>query len=112
MISVRPASSTSRCGVQKRVRFVGIEEQFAIATARAHAGQSSAQRGGPSGGRIAEVKRVAMRPVTRELVELAGYIAAQAFAVADLGQLGGELAHESLGLVDNGRNRRHPQFLA
>jgi hypothetical protein len=54
---------------------------------------------------------MAMRAVTRELVELTVHVTAQALPVADSGQLCRELTGESFNFMDYRRICRHSSFL-
>jgi hypothetical protein len=94
------------------MRFIPVQEQLAIAAASADAAQSFAQGGRAWRRGISEADGVAMRAVTRVVVELARHIAAQALALAHAGQLCGQLAHEAFGFVDDLRDCRHGWFLA
>jgi hypothetical protein len=94
------------------VRFVRVQEQFAIAATGAEAAQSVVERGSAWRRGVSVTEGVAMRAVTRVFVELARDVATQTLAVAHTGQLGGQSAYELFGFVDDPRDCRHAWFLA
>ena len=70
-----------------RIRFVPVQEKFAIAATGAEAAQSFAERGRTWRRGISVSEGVAMRAVTRVFVQLTCYVAAQTLAFAYPGEL-------------------------
>jgi hypothetical protein len=89
------------------MRLVPVHEQLAVAAAGAEATESFVQGGRPWRDGISVTEGMAMRAVAPVFVELARHVAAQTFALAHAKQLGGELAHETFGFVDNRWDSRH-----